>query len=568
MISVSGKSWDEIKFNQRIVDKIKLENNFNDLISRLIILNNFDQEEIYSINNDLDYSNPFKNNQDFSNAIKLLDQSIINNDKIAIIGDYDVDGCISTSLFVKLLKDLNIPHFYHIPNRYTEGYGANLKLIKKILNKKPKLIIMLDNGSNAHEAVNYLNKNKIKSIIIDHHEIYKPYPKADCIINPKKECDYNKYSYLCTAVLTFFLIEIYLKKKLFKINFSKNLYLVLMAIVSDVMPLRKINRYIAQKVLNNKKLYNEYLIKKIFEIKKIKKNVDIDDFAFLFGPIINSIGRIDDANIVIEMLSTNNISKKEKIIRNLILSNEKRKLLEADILNNNINTEEMIFKKDPIVFLYKFNFNEGIIGIIASRLKNYFNKPCVIITSSGNMYKGSCRSTSNFNIGYFIKQAIDLNIIENGGGHNLAAGFTIQKKNIHRLKKFLLLNYKKKNEIISNIYMNEISLSALNNNFTKNLYKLHPFGEGNNNPYFLITKIKILKPKTINNKYVTCYLKSKSNKIVQAISFSLLCSKITEHILYNKNEINLIVQINEKNWNNKRHQQIIIIDIISETNNA
>ena len=133
MKSVSGKYWEEEKYNQRIIDKIKVENNFSELITRLIIRNSFDKDEIYSINNDLEITNPFKKNKDFLNAVKIFNHSILNKEKICIIGDYDVDGCVSTSLIVKILKIQKIPHFYHIPNRFKDGYGANLELLKKII---------------------------------------------------------------------------------------------------------------------------------------------------------------------------------------------------------------------------------------------------------------------------------------------------------------------------------------------------------------------------------------------------------------------------------------------------
>ena len=501
MISVSGKYWEEEQFNKRIIDKIKLENNFSEIVSRLILKNNFDKNEVYSIKNDLELSNPFKSNSDFLNAVKIFDQSIINKEKICIIGDYDVDGCVSTSLIVKLLKSIKTPHFYIIPNRFNDGYGTNLKLIKKIVKNFPKLVIMVDNGSNSVESIDYLNKHNIKSIILDHHEIYKPYPNCGSLINPKKLNSNNNYDYFCSAVLTYFFIDIYLKKKKLQINFSENLILILTAIISDVMPLRKFNRLIAIKVLKNLNLYNNYILKKIFEIKKIKKPIEIDDFAFLFGPIINSIGRLEDANAVVDLLCTNNLKKKDKLIHKLILTNEKRKLIEEKSLKQ-INFKKINLNKDPILFIQDNSINEGIIGIIASRLKYYFNKPSIVLTKSGKLYKGSTRSIKSFNIGLHIKSALNKKIIENGGGHNLAAGFSIKKENIDIFKKFLINIYKKEKPFLDNKYLYEISLNAINNNFAEDINILAPFGENNLKPLFLIRNIKIIKPIIIKNKLI------------------------------------------------------------------
>ncbi len=567
MISVSGKHWEEKKLNNRIIEKIKLENNFKDLTAKQIIIKNFDNEEIYSIDNNLEISNPFLNKSDFLKAIKLLDYAIKNNENICIIGDYDVDGCISTSLLVKFLKKMNASYFYYIPDRIKDGYGSSLNLIRKLITKKPNLVIMVDNGSSSVQAINYLNKNKIKSIIIDHHEIYEPYPKSNSLINPKKKSDYSKFNYFCSAVLTYFLIDLYIKKKKLDFNFFENLHLVLLAIISDVMPLRKTNRSIAQKVFRNINLNEDYFFKKIFDLKKIKRPFEIDDFGFLFGPILNSAGRLNDPNIVVELLTTSETSLKDLIINKLISLNDKRKKIEYNILKR-LDFNKIRLENRSIIILEDINLNEGIIGIIASRIKTYFDKPTIVITKSSNIYKGSARSVENFPIGNLIKKALDKKLIETGGGHNLAAGFTVKKQNLQSLKIFLYDACKDNSITTQNNYLSKISLTALNKSFLLDLYKIQPFGQGNANPNFLIENIKIIKPKVVNGKFISCLIKNRASKMTQAISFNILESEISNNLLNNKNELNMIIQIKENMWNNKRKIQLIIIDILKGSNKA
>ncbi|MDA8809809.1 DHHA1 domain-containing protein, partial [Candidatus Pelagibacter bacterium] len=210
------------------------------------------------------------------------------------------------------------------------------------------------------------------------------------------------------------------------------------------------------------------------------------------------------------------------------------------------------------------NLNEGLNGIIASRLKDYFNKPSIVITNSNNILKASARSTSIYNIGNLIKLLIDKKIIEKGGGHNMAAGFTIKKENINLLEDFIQKDYYKKNSKIndSNKYNGEIFTSAINLEFMKELNKLAPFGNFNDLPFFLIRNVKIIKIDIINNKHISTIIKHDSGSSIKTICFNCLNSKIGDYLLSYKKKINIIAQIQENFWNNKKTIQLNIKDLI------
>ncbi len=561
MISVSGKNWEEINISKRLIEKLVIKNDFSHILSKLILYNNFDEEEIFSINNTVRLTNPFIKENDFNIAIDILYNSIIKKEKILIIGDYDVDGCVSTSLLVNFLNVLKVNNDYYIPNRFNDGYGASLKILEKLIKKNPNLIIFVDNGSNSNQEINFLNKKGIKTIVIDHHEIYEPYPKSTALLNPKKKCGYSKFNYFCSSALTYFFIDIIIKTKKVNFNLEKYLSLVLLSTISDVMPLRKLNRLIAIQVLNKLDKYEIELFNRIFKSKKINKPISIEDLGFIIAPIINSAGRIDDPNMIIELLTSEIESKKEKIVQNIIKLNEKRKILEEKSMRK-INFKKINQDKSPVIIIKDNRINEGIIGIIAARLMNYFNKPCIVLTKSKNLFKASARSTSKFNIGLYIRKALDMNIIINGGGHNLAAGFLIKENKISKLKEYLskqFSNISYKNE---NKYLSKISLNTLNKKILDNLKTIEPFGPDNNNPFFLIEDVKITKPILIKNKYISCFIKSKQGKSISAISFNPLETDISKNLFYNKSNLNLIVQLNENFWNNKKNLQLVIIDLI------
>ena len=562
MESVSGKYWEESKINQRIFEKIKSENNFPDIINKLILLRNFNKEEIFTINNKIKLINPFFRIKDFDVSFNTLKETIEKKGRILIIGDYDVDGIVSTALFIKFLKILNYPYDFYIPDRLKDGYGASLKLIKKLIKKKPNLVIMLDCGSNSNESVELLNMNSINSIIIDHHEIHKPYPKTKNLINPKKECDYENFNYLCSASITFFFIDYFLNKEKLKNDFNQNLIYVLLATVCDVMPLRYINRIIAKNILQNFDFNKNYFFNKLFEISKINRPLNIEDLGFLIGPMINSSGRIGNPNKAVNLLIATENDLIDKLISELIELNKKRKNIEENIIKS-LDFSKINNENTDVIILILNSVNEGLIGILASKIKEYFNKPSIVFTQSGNYLKGSGRSTENFNMGQLIKLGIDKDIIKHGGGHNLAVGLLIEKSKFNKFKDYMNLSYKKiiKDNNIKK-YVSKITLSAVNQNFYNELSLMEPFGSNNQNPVFLIENVTIVKSAIIKNKFVSCILGSKINKSVNAISFNLINSEISKYLLNYKKEIKILAQIKQNTWNNKKSLQLNILDVV------
>ncbi|MDA7452771.1 single-stranded-DNA-specific exonuclease RecJ [Candidatus Pelagibacter ubique] len=563
MISVSGKKWEQKKINQNIVDKLKQEYDFSEILSRLIVSRKFDNDEIATINTDLDLNNIFLNNKDFNQSINLVVNSINNNEKICILGDYDVDGSAATSLFVKFFENINHPFFYYIPDREKDGYGATKKLFQKLILEEPKLVIMVDCGSTSNEAIDFLNDNEIKSLIIDHHEINKPFPNASLIINPKKDNGYKEYDYLCATTLTYFFLDLLIKNIKSEINISDYLIYVLLATVCDVMPLRKLNRLIALNTLKNFDIRKNSPINTLFKLNEKKNRININDLGFLIGPILNAGGRLGKSQYATELLSSNNDLVVNDRSKSLIKLNDKRKKIENLILED-IDFKKIEIENKDVIIYYNPNINEGLIGIIAARLKDYFNKPSIVVTASNKLLKGSARSVYNYNIGRVIKNSIDQKLILNGGGHNMAAGFTLNKEKLKDFENYILEDFFKSNILDNNISLYELEISslALNQDFYDDIKKLEPYGTGNPVPTFLLRDLKIIKSKVLNNKHVSMILKSKTGSSIKSISFNSINTKVGEYLMNYKNNIDVIGQINENIWNNKKSYQLTIKDLI------
>ena len=329
------------------------------------------------------------------------------------------------------------------------------------------------------------------------------------------------------------------------------------------MPLRKINRIIAHNTIDNFNIKNHVALDYIFEQYKLRKKLTIEDLGFLIGPIINAGGRLNNSNYGVELLSTDNLEIIKDRAKKLIDLNNKRKIIEQNIIDK-IDFEKIKNENKNVVIYYKNNLNEGVIGIIASKLKDYFNKPSIVITKSNDVLKASARSTSSYNIGYLIKSLIDNNIILSGGGHNMAAGFIMKEANIKILANFIQNDYLKKNSNQENLnkYDFQLSSSAIKDKLINDINKLKPFGNYNFLPTFLINNLKVIKHDVINNKHLSVILKPDSGVSIRGICFNCLNTNIGHYLLSYKKKINIIAQINENIWNNKKSIQLNIKDLI------
>ena len=563
MISVSGKMWEEKIVNKNSVDKLKQDYNFSDILSKLVISRKFDQSELSSIDNHLDLNNVFFKNVDFVKSIELLTKSINNQENICILGDYDVDGSAATSLFIRFFESIKHPYFYYIPDRETDGYGATKKLFQKLILKKPQLIIMVDCGSTSNEAIDYLNKNNIKSLIIDHHEINRPFPEANSIINPKKDTGYIEFDYLCATTLVYFFLNLLSQKIKNKINISDYLIYVLLATVCDVMPLRKLNRLIALVALKNFDINKNIAFKELYNLNNRKNKLNVNDLGYLIGPILNAGGRLGKSNFASELLSSDDLKIVNIRSNELIKLNNKRKKIETLILNE-IDFQKIEEEDKSVIIYYNPNINEGLIGIIAARIKEYFNKPSIVITSSNELLKGSARSVYDYNIGRVIKNSLDKNIVNSGGGHSMAAGFTLTKSNLKKFEDFILKDFSNTIAIQNHtfLYDSEVSSLAFNKDFYADIKRLEPFGTGNPEPTFLLRDLKVIKTTILSNKHISLILKSKTGFTIKSISFNAVNNKVGEYLLSYKKELNVLGQINENIWNNKKTLQLTIRDVI------
>jgi len=560
MISVSGKKWNERKPNNRIIEKISLDNKFSYDLSKLVLNRNYSLSELNDLKYEFDLINPFSKNSDFLNAKELLIDIIKKKGLVLIYGDYDVDGVSSTAILINFFNHLNHPNYYIIPNRFSDGYGPNLELIKKNLKKNTKIVIFVDCGSNSKDIINFLKKKNIKILIIDHHHIINKLESDLNIINPmKKTKDYTKQN-ICAAALTFYLINLINKKLKKKINTYDFLFLALLGTICDVMPLRNSNKQLSKIALNRLNKIQNHGIKQLLNFLSLKRSVNFTDISYTIGPMLNSPGRIKNANLSVELLCSKNLSRINKIIEEIKFLNIKRKKIEKSCIKL-INLKKYE-NNDEVIFEVNKFFHEGILGIIAGKLRDKLNKPAFIITDSIGIHKVSARSTDKFRLNDLINKLLISKLIETGGGHEMAAGFVVKKENLKKVKQFINIEYRKskKNKIF--YYDFKKLLPKKDSSIFNDLKKLEPYGNENQQPLFLFENLKSIRTKIINSQHINCILKNKQNRSFQSIAFDAVNTPIGNYLLNYKKNFSLIGSIDQYFWDGKKKNQIIVKDLL------
>ena len=576
-LSVSGKNWILRKHNHEDLTFIKETFSLDEITSKLLSTRNIKKEEINSfLNPSIKNFLPNPNSLiDMEKSTLRTVKAIINEEKIGIFGDYDVDGASSTALLGNYFNELNLNYEIYIPDRKKEGYGPTIKSFKELIRKKVKLIFTVDCGTLSFAAINFAKENGIDVIVLDHHQSEIKLPKAFAIINPNRLDDKSNLQYLCAAGVSYmFLVslnrELRSKNWFNKININEPnlinyLDLVSLGTVCDVVPLVGLNRAIVKQGLKIIKSKKNLGLKTLLDICKIESNPSIYHLGYLLGPRINAGGRVGKCSHGANLLLNKDPKNSFKLASELDQYNKERQLLEKDLLQKILNNTKD-YLDDPVLILSGSNWHEGIIGIVAARLKDKFNKPVIIISLDGNTGKASARSIVGFDIGSVIIAATQENILLKGGGHKMAGGFSIKVENIEKLKDFVFRKFKNINvDLVAErplLLDSIISPSAVNLEFFKKVAILSPFGSGNPEPKFIIEDVKTINGKIVGEKHVKSVLIGGDGAIIKCIAFNAIENNIGSYLLKKNDKLfNIAGKLSLNEWKGQSNVEFIIDDI-------
>jgi len=575
--SVSGRNWIFKKFNSSEVSKYAEDYSLNETVAKLISIRkkNIDNINLFlnpTIKNLL--PNPFRL-KDMDNAVERTYKSIINKDLIGIFGDYDVDGATSTALLSRFFLAINQKISTYIPDRKKEGYGPNIDGFNNLIKLGSKIIFTVDCGTLSFEPVKEAQKKNVDVIVLDHHQSDLKLPNACAIVNPNRYDDTSQLNYLSAAGVCFMFL-VGLNKKLRDVNwFADNkivepnilnfLDLVSLGTVCDVVPLIDLNRAIVKQGLKIFKKRMNLGLKTLYDLCKIESQPTTYHLGYVIGPRINAGGRVGKSSHGAELLISDDPQRTFQIANELNKYNKERQSIEM-ILSEQINSEVKKFEKDPVLLLSGNNWHEGIIGIIASRIKDKFNKPTILISTDKNLGKGSARSIFGFDIGAQIIKAVQMGILEKGGGHKMAGGFTIKAEKIQLFRNFLIENFEKLKVDTSkfiNLYLDSIiAPSALNEDFYEKIYHLAPFGSGNAEPKFAIENLKVITSNIVGIKHIKSILIGKDGTAIKCIAFNAKDSQLESFLnKSNKKLFNIAGKLSLNEWKGKKNVEFIIEDI-------
>ena len=577
LMSVVGKNWIQKEFD---LDEIKfIKENFflDEIVAKLLSIRKIKREEINfflnpSIKNSL--PNPYSLN-DMQKAIDRTISCIVSNEKVGIFGDYDVDGATSTAILGNYFRSLNLPYEIYIPDRQKEGFGPNEKGFDYLIENGSKLIFTVDCGTLSYLPIEYANTKKIDVIVIDHHQSEINLPKAHSIVNPNRFDDRSDLNYLCAAGVCFMFL-VALNKRLRENNWFINksinepdllnfLDLVSLGTICDVVPLINLNRaFVNQglKVVNQKKNLG---LKTLIEISEIENNLTTYHLGYVLGPRINAGGRVGKSTHGAKLLLNNDSKDAFKISSELNNYNKERQLLEKELLKD-IMDKDYGLTDEPVIVLHGENWHEGIIGIIAARIKEKYNKPTFIISTKSGLAKGSARSIYGFDIGTAVIAAVQNKILVRGGGHKMAAGFTLDTDKISEFKNFLIRKFKSINinlESKKNIfYDTEISPSAINIDFYDKINVLSPFGSGNPEPKFVIKNVRPLNSKIVGEKHIKSVFEGSDSSVFKTITFNCVDNELGSYLLKkNIKNFNILGKLSLNEWRGQKNVEFIIDDI-------
>ena len=579
-ISIGGRRWSQ-KLNdgietERIVYTIAQRYDLPDVIARLLVSRHVPLEEVNGFLNPKlrDIMPDPSSLTDMDVAVDRLVKAISGNELIGLFADYDVDGATSSALLKMYLDALNIRSELYIPDRIKDGYGPNKQGLEYLKNKGADLIITLDCGILAFDVLDDFYVQGGEVIVIDHHMAEPKLPKAIAVVNPNRLDDLSDLGNLA-AVGVVFLLLVALTRKLRKIGwFSKKtepnllqwLDLVAIGTICDVVELKGLNRAFVAQGLKVMALQKNIGVKALREVALVNSKPNSYQVGFMLGPRINAAGRVGESELGARLLACDDEMHAINMSNLLDEQNKLRQQIESSVLEQALSLLNEDNEKENVIVVAADNWHPGVIGIVSARLREKFNKPACVVSIQNGIGKGSGRSISGWDLGSAIIGAVQSGLLKEGGGHKMAAGFSVRSDKVFELKQYLNDHFNRSvaeaDNVVSLPIDGLITVAAVKEELLELLERLEPFGAGNPEPRFVIPSLRVKYATVVGDQHIKCRFVDKSSGEISGICFRSLGTKIG-NVLLNQNgtPVHVAGKIRRNLWQGRASLQVIIDDI-------
>ena len=511
---------------------------------------------------------------DMQPAAERLAQAVLKRERVAIFGDYDVDGAASSALLKRFLAHFGLGSEIYIPDRLFEGYGPNPEAMRELVSRGAQLIVTVDCGTNSGPSIAAARAAGADVIVLDHHQVGAALPEGVPVVNPNRDDDLSGQGHLCAAGVVFLtLVQVarILRERdgIAGPDLLATLDLVALATVCDVVPLTGVNRAFVIKGLQILRRQENPGLAALARVARIGEPLNTFHLAFLLGPRINAGGRIGDAGLGSRLLATDDPGEAERIAETLDRLNQERQLMEQEMLAEaraEADGELMGGAGPAVVVTASETWHPGIVGLLAARLKEHARRPAFAVAfNADGTGTGSGRSVTGFDLGRLVREAAEKGLIVKGGGHAMAAGITVDRANLGALRAFFEERaaadvFRLRSEESLQVDA-ALAAEGATQDMLDALEKAGPFGQGYPQPVLVMPHHQLIDVRAVGAGHVRADLRSAVGGRVQAIAFRAAESPLGDFLFKARGtSIHVAGALSGNYWNGARSVQFRIVD--------
>jgi single-stranded-DNA-specific exonuclease len=499
---------------------------------------------------------------DMDQAVDRLHHAVMTREPICFYGDYDVDGIAATSVYMSFFGGLGASVLAYVPHRLREGYGLNLGAVQRLHDEGISLLVTSDCGTTSHKEIALAARLGMDVVVTDHHQIDQDVPPAVAVLNPHRTDSLYPFRGLCSAALAYKACQAYQRRHgVAGVPLESLLDLVALATIADIVPLHDENRSFVREGLAQLSRGARCGVRALKQTAGVTKECTAETIAFKLAPRINAAGRLDDAMLGVRLFTTENPAEAQRLADRLEQLNRERQRIEMDIIADALASLKDL-ETPPALVLASRHWHLGVVGIVAARLVERFHRPAIVMAiDKQGMAKGSARTTGGFDLYQGLASCREL--LEAFGGHPSAAGVTIRESRIDAFRdRFSDVvaegNYDGVKVPTLNVDA-EVRLVEVNLQLIEEIRSLHPFGEGNPEPTFAVTRLEVVDSRTVGEKHLKMTVRQGTSLPFDSIGFGM--KSLLERGIPSRTPVDLAFTPELNHWNGRDRIQLRIRDV-------